>query len=60
MVHRLEVVPEESSLAFLKAAQKGRIAAQQPQVLTRLGEKTAISQASRTHMETGRQTGLAR
>jgi hypothetical protein len=39
MVHRLGAVPAESSLAFLKAAPKGRIAAQQPQVLARLGGK---------------------
>ena len=29
----------DCSLVFLKTAQKGRIAAQQPEVLTRLGEK---------------------
>jgi hypothetical protein len=44
--------------ALLKAAQKGRIASQQPQVLARLG-KTTIPQASRTRLEAGRQPGVA-
>jgi hypothetical protein len=46
MVHRLGVVPAENSFAFLKAAQKGRIAAQQPQVLARLGEKQRSHRAA--------------
>jgi hypothetical protein len=39
LVRCLLAVPAESRLVFLEAAQKGRIAAQQPEVLVRLGEK---------------------